>query len=290
MAVPEGASRLASWCSSMISTPSMCGAAIRQKCSSSTAPMAKLARHDGVGAAPAEARRHVGQVGVGQPAGPDDGVDPLLGVVGHVVAHRLGDGEVDHDLGPEVAERVDLADDGPAAGVRADVAGVDGGDQLHVGRLGDRAADLLAHAAAGADHTDLLHGQQATGRPGREGGTRSPVRRRVRPRSACGAPAPAPPPPPGPPPARPASMRASTSSTESTSPCSSIDAPMRLMRAPESSPESSISARRLPLATANSRSVTPSAASSSSSASTICSTSSTCSGAVPTTTASDPRP
>ena len=42
MAVPDGASRLASWCSSMISTPSMCGAAIRLRWSSSTAPMAKL--------------------------------------------------------------------------------------------------------------------------------------------------------------------------------------------------------------------------------------------------------
>ena len=42
MAVPEGASRLASWCSSMTSTPSMCGATIRAQCSNSTAPMAKL--------------------------------------------------------------------------------------------------------------------------------------------------------------------------------------------------------------------------------------------------------
>ena len=63
---------------------------------------------------------------------------------------------------------------------------------------------------------------------------------------------------------------------------------MRLMRAPESSPESSSSARRLPLATASSRSVTPSVASSSSSPVTMRSTSSTWSGAVPTTTASEP--
>ena len=55
MAVPDGASRLASWCSSITSTPSMCGAAMRQRCISSTAPMAKLAHHDGVGAAPLEA-------------------------------------------------------------------------------------------------------------------------------------------------------------------------------------------------------------------------------------------
>ena len=63
---------------------------------------------------------------------------------------------------------------------------------------------------------------------------------------------------------------------------------MRLMRAPESSPESSISARRLPLATASSRSVTPSAGQQVELASTMRSTSSTCSGAVPTTTASEP--
>ena len=43
IAVPDGASRLASWCSSITSTPSMWGAAMRQKCISSTAPMAKLA-------------------------------------------------------------------------------------------------------------------------------------------------------------------------------------------------------------------------------------------------------
>ena len=42
MAVPDGASRFALWCSSMISTPSMCGAAIRLRWSSSTAPMAKF--------------------------------------------------------------------------------------------------------------------------------------------------------------------------------------------------------------------------------------------------------
>ena len=42
MAVPDGASRFSLWCSSMISTPSMSGAAIRLRWSNSTAPMAKL--------------------------------------------------------------------------------------------------------------------------------------------------------------------------------------------------------------------------------------------------------
>ena len=65
--------------------------------------MAKLRHDDGVGAAPREERLHVGQVGVGQPAGPDHGVDAQVRVVRHVVAHRLGDGEVDHHLGAEVA-------------------------------------------------------------------------------------------------------------------------------------------------------------------------------------------
>ena len=41
-AVPDGASTLPSWCSSMISTPSMSGAASSQKRMSSTAPRAKL--------------------------------------------------------------------------------------------------------------------------------------------------------------------------------------------------------------------------------------------------------
>ena len=67
-------------------------------------------------------------------------------------------------------------------------------------------------------------------------------------------------------------------------PWSSRAAPTRLMRAPESSPASRVSARRLPLATASSRSVTPASASSSSSPVTMRSTSATCSGAVPTPT------
>ena len=56
-----------------------------------------------------------------------------------------------------------------------------------------------------------------------------------------------------------ASTRARTSSTERTSPWSSRPAPIRLIRAPESSQASSVSARRFPLAIASSRSVMPSA-------------------------------
>ena len=121
--------------------------------------------HDGVGAAPLELLGDGGEVSVGEAARPDHRVDPLLCVVRRVVAHRLGDGEVDHHVGAEVAQCVHLADDRVAADVGPDVSRVDRRRQLHVGRLGDGAAHLLAHAAAGADHTDPLHGQQATGRP-----------------------------------------------------------------------------------------------------------------------------
>jgi hypothetical protein len=125
----------------------------------------EVGNDDGVGAGPREERCHVGEVAVGQPARPDDGVDALFGVVGHVVADGRGDREVDHHLDAEVAERVDLVDDGPAAGIVAGVGRIDGGDQFHVRRFRDGVAHLEAHAAAGADHTDLLHAQQATGRP-----------------------------------------------------------------------------------------------------------------------------
>jgi hypothetical protein len=42
IAVPDGASRLLSWCSSMISADSNQGAAMAAKCIMSTAPMAKF--------------------------------------------------------------------------------------------------------------------------------------------------------------------------------------------------------------------------------------------------------
>ena len=51
-AVPDGASRLASWCSSITSTPSMSGAASLEKCMSSTAPTAKLAATMALGPPP----------------------------------------------------------------------------------------------------------------------------------------------------------------------------------------------------------------------------------------------
>ena len=68
-------------------------------------PDGEVRHHDSVGAAPFEARPHGREVGVRQSAGPDDGVHAALGVVRHVVAHRFGDGEVDHHLGAEVHQR-----------------------------------------------------------------------------------------------------------------------------------------------------------------------------------------
>ena len=61
--------------------------------------MAKLAATMALAPPPSKSRATCGEVGVGEPGRADDGMDALLRVVGHVVAHRLGHGEVDHHLG-----------------------------------------------------------------------------------------------------------------------------------------------------------------------------------------------
>ena len=76
IAVPEGASTFWSWCSSMTSAVSKNGAAISAKRIISTAPMAKFGatmQFDG------EALADVGEVVLGEPAGPDHGVDAVGG-------------------------------------------------------------------------------------------------------------------------------------------------------------------------------------------------------------------
>ena len=163
------------------------------------------------------------------------------------------------------------------------VGGIDCGHQVEAGPGEDRAAHLATHPSTGADHPDSHGGHPSQGpgaprdaatgpppcppRPPRSpqlgAVTRGRARRRTglrrtgrRPR-ACGATRSA----PGPQRARPravsASTRSRTSSTVSTSPWRSMPAPMRLIRAPESSQASSVSARRFPLAMASSRSVIP---------------------------------
>ena len=74
--VPDGASRLASWCSSMISALSNHGAASAANRIISTAPMAKLAATMQLRRSPS-GRERVGsrRVGLGEPGGADHDVD-----------------------------------------------------------------------------------------------------------------------------------------------------------------------------------------------------------------------
>ena len=83
IAVPDGASILASWWSSMISTVSNHGAASSAKRIISTAPMAKLAamRQELF----VKAASMAAEVGVGEPGGADHGVQAVLGGEGEVL-------------------------------------------------------------------------------------------------------------------------------------------------------------------------------------------------------------
>ena len=98
IAVPEGASALASWCSSMTSAVSKNGAASSAKRIISTAPMAKfgaIRQFDRVNAA-----RSAVDVGIREARRADDRVQSLLGAPGHIGPGRVEDGEVDGHLAP----------------------------------------------------------------------------------------------------------------------------------------------------------------------------------------------
>ena len=168
--------------------PSMCGAAIRLRWTH--APMAKLGTTTRLAPVPLpEKSAAMAATSLfGQSARPNDGVDALVRIVRRVALTASAMVKSTTTSAPRSEEGIDLADDGTATGIGTDTARVDCSHQLQVGRLRHGPADLLAHAAAGADHTDPLHGLQATGRRGRPGGTRNLLRRRGQPRSACAAP------------------------------------------------------------------------------------------------------
>ena len=254
--------------------------------------MAKLAATHAVGPRPGrriERPRQLGQVGLGESGRPDDGVDPGGGAEGDRGPRHVERVKSTTTSAPASTARRTVATTatGPRSGgpgelahVGADVTRVDGGHQFQAGRRQHGTADLPAHPAAGADDTDPHGGNLAKAAPGgpRRAACRTWSRSPRRPdagdagRSATRATA-----------TRcrtrprrtahdrerawrggqlagrgvhvlrvSASTRASTSSTVSTSPWSRRPAPIRLMRAPESSHARSVSARRFPLAMASS--------------------------------------
>ena len=76
-AVPDGASTLPSWCSSMISAVSKYGAASSAKRIISTAEIEKLAATTQFGPPSPNSSANAVEVVVGQPGGADDGVDAV---------------------------------------------------------------------------------------------------------------------------------------------------------------------------------------------------------------------
>ena len=96
IAVPEGASTLASWCSSMTSAVSKNGAASSAKRIISTAPMAKFGAMRQLERVNADSQR--GDVVVREAGRADDRVQPLLRAPGHVGPGGVEDGEVDGHL------------------------------------------------------------------------------------------------------------------------------------------------------------------------------------------------
>ena len=176
MAVPDGASTLASWCSSMISAVSKYGAASSAKRIISTAPMAKFGAITALAADASKRVRRSSSSAGGEAGRADDGVHPVVGAPGEVRPGGVEDGEVDRHLGTGVGEDVGRLLDLQAGAVDADLAEVDagvervdGGHELEVGIAEHRLADGLAHAAAGAEHAHPGHGRRvgAVGAGGR---------------------------------------------------------------------------------------------------------------------------
>ena len=151
-AVPDGASTLPAWCSSITSTESKNRAAWRANCMASTAPTPKLgATSTCPGRSASQPRTRVEPGGV-EAAGADDGGDAVVEGEAHVVQRGTGMRDVDDDLRAGVGQRVQ------------GVAPVDLRHELQVRGAVDGPADLGAHPAAGAQHAHpdrLAHGRRA---------------------------------------------------------------------------------------------------------------------------------
>ena len=260
--------------------------------------------------------RQLVEVGLGESGGPDHDVDTGGRTEGERGPGRLQMGEVHDDLDTRGGQRLEpLGDDHripggwggaeqPADGT-ARAPGSTAATSSSPGRP-DTAAHLPTHPTTGADDSDSHAGHPSQGaapatRPvvGHAGPTdpaaprqrpavrlsrvraptrRSPRRRTPRPPTGCGGGD-----------QRPGGVvdvlqgeclhAGRTSSTDRTSPWSSMPAPIRLIRAPESSQARRVSARRLPLAMASPGSVIRRRPAAASSSVTMSRTSATCSGA-----------
>ena len=133
IAVPDGASALASWCSSMTSAVSKYGAASSAKRIISTAPMAKFGAIRQllvVNAARSSATSSSVEAGRA-----DDRVQPLLPAPGHVGPGGVEDGEVDGHLHLRGEHGARVVGDGDPRHRATGSAASDRGDQLEV-RIG----------------------------------------------------------------------------------------------------------------------------------------------------------
>ena len=135
-AVPDGASALNGWCSSMTSTDSKKRAACLANCIDSTAPIAKFgAMSTATSGLCCEPRLHLRDALVGEPGGADHRVDAVVDEELQVVHHDVGMGEVDDDLRSALSVNALSGSPAstPAVNVRSSAA-LDGVD--------DRRADL----------------------------------------------------------------------------------------------------------------------------------------------------
>ena len=143
-AVPDGASILFAWCSSMISADSKKRAAWAAKRIISTAPTEKFGaiKHAAVGAA-CQPGPDLGEAVVAEARGADDDVQAVLDAPAQVVHHGGDVGEVHHDVAAEQrVEGVSLVD------LRA---------ELGVRRALDGLADRAPHPPPGTKDPDLDH-------------------------------------------------------------------------------------------------------------------------------------
>ena len=143
-AVPDGASILFAWCSSMISADSKKRAAWAANRIMSTAPTEKFgAISTRAPGARVQPRPYLGEALVAEAGRADDHVQAVRDAPAQVVHHRGDVGEVDHDVAAEQrVEGVPLVD--PRA-------------QFRVRRAFHGLADRLAHPPPGAKHPNLDH-------------------------------------------------------------------------------------------------------------------------------------
>ena len=159
IAVPEGASTFASWCSSMISAVSNHGAASAAKWIINTAPIAKFAATTAFACECANSSASSSKSSSVKPVVPTTAWTPCAATPAKVLARRAHHGEVDADLGVRLGQRVGtLADHHVRTGHGLPrVMRVHRGHELAVRSFEHRLTHRGAHATTRAEHSDLDH-------------------------------------------------------------------------------------------------------------------------------------